>query len=322
MLIPLAERFVALVIYNLTLRRAKMKTSDSFNINKEIEHFLSIWEQRPPAEFEIRHSKELWEERAHQWARELMEEDASRRTENRVQSAVRFIKNNGGLLERDKAIDIGCGPGRFVTEFAKSCQMATGTDISEEMLSYGKEYARSEGVLEKTSWIQCDFKRANIKELGWEKNFDLVFSSITPAIDGIGGIKNIINMSKRLCFNSCFIKSGGDLDQLIYKELTQKDAEPSFSTHLHWFYSLINLLILNGYLPKTEYFTETVPKKISPNEETSNYFASSFSKKLGVSQKEISPKILEILKSIADGRETIEYNHKCTYGFILWDVNR
>lgn len=299
-----------------------MKTSDSFNINKEIEHFLGIWVQRPPAEFEIKHSKELWDERAHQWAMELMEEDASKRTENRVKSAVSFIKSNGGLLESDTAIDIGCGPGRFVTEFAKSCKMATGTDISKEMLFYGKEFARSNGVLEKTSWIECDFKKADIKALGWEKKFDLVFSSITPAIDGIGGIKNLINMSKRLCFNSCFIQSGGDLDELIFKELVGKEIEPNFATHLHWFYSLLNLLILNGYLPKTEYYTEIVPKLISPDEETANYFASSFSKKLGVSSEEISPKILEILKAIANGKEILEYNHKCTYGFILWDVNR
>ena len=84
----------------------------------------------------------------------------------RVQATADFLRKHG-LLDADMdVIDIGCGPGRFVAEFAKTAHYVEGTDLSPKMLEYAAEYAASQGI-HNVSFIPCDFKQLDIDEMGW-----------------------------------------------------------------------------------------------------------------------------------------------------------
>ena len=78
-----------------------------------------------------------------------------------------------------KALDIGCGPGRFAAAFASRVRFVTALDISGEMIAQGKEYAKSLG-LTNLQFHLCDFDTLDLKKEGFKRAFDLVFVSLTP----------------------------------------------------------------------------------------------------------------------------------------------
>ena len=118
-------------------------------------------------------------------------------------TAVR-LRQRGLLGPEQDVADVGCGPGRYVAEFAKTARSVMGTDISPKMTGFGAAYCREQG-LTNVSFQPVDFRRADIAALGWEGKFDLVYSSITPAISGLSGLDNLIRMSRAWCFNASFV---------------------------------------------------------------------------------------------------------------------
>ena len=87
----------------------------------------------------------------------------------------KMVKEKKLLNENSKVLDIGCGTGRHLLEFSKFTSYVTGTDISSKMLDYAKEKLKnvSEAKFIHGNWMENFTK---------EKEFDLVFASMTPAI--------------------------------------------------------------------------------------------------------------------------------------------
>ncbi len=289
---------------------------NKLNINEELERFREIWKLRPSAAQEMHHTKELWDAQADLWAEELRGERFRKMTERRVQASARFLREKGLLGADCEVIDLGCGPGRFVTEFARTARHVTGADLSTQMLLHGREYAEECGVGEKTSWVECDFGKADIKKLGWEKRFDLVFTSITPAIDGLDALEKISRMSRGFCFNSAVVESRDTLEEELYRYLMGNPPDRGFESHQHWFYALCNLLFLTGRFPITEYYRaeeEYTPKATA---ETADRLTEFLMKKYGKSPTWDREKILRFLRS----KEENGTSRRITvYGFILWD---
>ena len=104
--------------------------------------------------------------------------------------------------------------------------------------------------LTNTDYIQADFNTADLDTLGWRKRFDLVFTSITPAVGGSENLNKLMEMSRGYCFNSCFVHAGDDLlDKFLQEELAEQRNR--VGSYWHWFYGLFNLLLLEGYFPKS-----------------------------------------------------------------------
>lgn len=95
------------------------------------------------------------------------------------------------MNENSKVLDIGCGTGRHLLEFSKFTSYVTGTDISSKMLDYAKEKLKnvSEAKFVHGNWMENFTK---------EKEFDLVFASMTPAITTIEHIKRMCLISKNI----------------------------------------------------------------------------------------------------------------------------
>lgn len=87
----------------------------------------------------------------------------------------KIVKEKKLLNENSKVLDIGCGTGRHLLEFSKSTSHITGTDISSRMLDYAKEKLKN---VNETKFIHGNW----MKNFTKEKEFDLVFASMTPAI--------------------------------------------------------------------------------------------------------------------------------------------
>ena len=87
----------------------------------------------------------------------------------------KIVKEKKLLNENSKVLDIGCGTGRHLLEFSKSTSHITGTDISSRMLDYAKEKLKN---VNEAKFIHGNW----MKNFTKEKEFDLVFASMTPAI--------------------------------------------------------------------------------------------------------------------------------------------
>ncbi len=289
------------------------------NIQQEINHLLPLWGEKISG---MPHEKTDWDARADVFAERLKKDQEEKKNRRRVQATVDYLAAKGILHEKADIIDIGCGPGRFVTEFAKTARMVVGSDLSPRMLEYGVAYAKEQGVYEKTKWMPCDFHTVDVQALGWEKRFDLVFTSITPALNTPESIDQMIRISRGWCFNSCFVDFSDPMEEELLLSLTGKRQPNWRSRYWERFYAMTNLLWLKGYFPEVTYYTETVERSDQLTQEYVEKWATEIAKNLKTEAAPLAMPIYDALHRMADEEGCVTQNSSCMYGWTLWDVNR
>lgn len=149
-------------------------------------------------------------------------EDKKRKGDERVISDVSYLEEKGLLQKHFDVADIGCGPGRFVAAFARRVHRAVGLDISEKMIAHGMEYLKEE-QLTNASLHTCDFQSLDLDKEGYRKAFDLVFSSMTPALRGMDNLKKSMEMSRGWCCHVTHLSGRNYLREQILWELFGKN---------------------------------------------------------------------------------------------------
>ena len=286
-----------------------------FNVQDEIQHHIDIWQSRKRSG--MKHGSADWDKRSFGWVKELKEDPVrAARSERRVAETVKYLRGRGMLGPDQSVIDIGCGPGRFVAEFARTAGKATGTDISPKMCAFGKEYADSLG-LANVEFTPCDFSAVDIDEMGWRGAFDLVFSSITPALSSIEALRKSEQMSRGWCFQSNFIKVTDDLADRVLAEVLPEDQQP-MERNLRSFYTLFNILLLEGKMPETMYFKEEEDSR-SPVDDEFIELALKMAPKVPRTQESFDL-IKEGFLKYADADGYVTTHREWHYGWLLWHV--
>lgn len=285
------------------------------NPQKDFEYFLGLWEKRSP---EKRSSAESWDVRADAWAKELEENPKQQQAMmKRVGNVAAWLRGRGLLEPGSTAVDVGCGLGRFVAEFAKTVDHATGVDFSQRMVDHGQNYARSQG-LKNTSFFTRDFGEVDLDAEGWVGVFDLVFTSITPAVRTMSALEKLNRMSRKYCFSNTFVYGWDELDERIGKSLFGMENNPSPVWDGRWFYSLFNVLWLMGYYPETYYDKETRTSTVKVDRAFADYYARPFATKETL--EETTDRVYDYLMTQTDDNGMIEEYSERWYGWMLWDV--
>ncbi|MDR0936073.1 MAG: class I SAM-dependent methyltransferase [Oscillospiraceae bacterium] len=201
----------------------------------DINYFADLWRNRRAPS--VGHSPELWNERAAEWIADLETNGDDAKGIARVRAISGFLRSKGLLNAEQSVIDIGCGPGTFTLDFAKTCKEATGLDYSKTFTDYGAAKAGKLG-LGNAKFVTADFDTLDVSAA--EGAFDLVFASITPAASTWEKMQKVMSLSRGYVCNVACAASSEDL--------------PRYNGT--GFYSLWNLLWLAGYLPETFYYTE------------------------------------------------------------------
>lgn len=278
------------------------------------DYFVPLWED---ANEQSQHVSDRWNERAYDWEKLLSFDSTFRRSHmERVAVASKYLRERGALFKGCRAIDIGCGPGRFVAEFAKTAELAVGTDISENMIRIAQDYARETGQTN-SEFVACDFKAAQPGDYGWEGAFDLVFASITSAVSGLDGLRKMIAMSRAFCVSSSFVQNSDTLRDSISKEVFNKVAWSGRQWQGQGFHALLNLLWLDGYYPETSYHVQSVDEVIAVDDDTLTYYTRMFSREPS-EEDAVRREITDYLNSIDNGG--IAMRTERIYGRVLWDV--
>ena len=214
----------------------------------------------------------------------------------------KIIKEKKLLNENSKVLDIGCGAGRHLLEFSKITSHITGTDISSRMLDYAKEKLKN---VNETKFIHGNW----MKNFTKEKEFDLVFASMTPAISKIEHIKRMCLISKNYCMMERFVYYRDPIREEIEKMLDRK-LNKLHSNHKEYTYGLWNIVWNLGYFPEIyldKYISETEKTVIDYMEQI-------------ICTDEEKNKIVKFLKEKEKNGKIIskEYIIKA---IILWEVN-
>lgn len=281
---------------------------------QELSRFVDMWDKRPPTT--KRHTRELWNERAERWEQGLQTDEVKRRcSEKRVAATAAFLREHGLLTGSDTVIDIGCGPGRFVAEFAKTAKHVTGTDLSEKMVQFGTDFAKAQNI-SNVSFTSCDFKKVDIDALGWRNAFDLVFTYITPAISSISELEKAISMSRGWCFNGNFVRSYDALLDDIVKNVFNRPYYSRFDGKSS--YALFNMLWLKGYFPYVSYYSEISMDKYVPERQ----YAAELAENVGIDRynSDAVERIYRYLSEKAERQGELVYPYEKKYIWLLWDT--
>lgn len=292
---------------------------DWMDLEKDYEYFKKLWEYHRPGG--MKHTAEIWNERAQDWKTELESDTLFRRQlDERVDSVANYLRNRGLLTKDSTVADIGCGPGRFVVEFAKTAGHATGIDISSEMLNMGKRLGEEKGITN-TSFIECDFKNTDVDEVEWTNKYDLVFSSMSPATGNAKSLEKILKMSRGYCFNCSPVYGEDLLESQIAQDVFGEEKNPRPMWDQRWFYSLFNLLWLRGYLPETFYHTQETKEEVEVSQNLVAYYTSFFQRRFP-EMEDLEKTIRDYLMGKADDKGKICQESKRVYGWLLWDVRQ
>ena len=262
--------------------------------------------------------RESWDSRAEDWDSKYRREDERAEHEQRIQDVSAWLRRRGLLGPEQAVADIGCGPGRFAAEFARTAGSVLGVDISPRMVEYGEIWCREQG-LRNTRFAAVDFANADIAALGWEGQFDLVFSSITPAVSSLQGLENLMRMSRAWCFNASFVYNENPLHRDMMQTLFGREPRRNKTSHSHWFYELFSLLWGRGYYPETFYYTQNKSLRQTPDRRTAERLTRYLLEEDEVSEEAIR-RVQAYLEQHADAGGAVPDVSECRYGWLLWNV--
>lgn len=282
-----------------------------WGLETDLAYFAAMQESQPKDRPD--HSAKKWDQRAEAWEKERREKQKG---DARVRSAVAYLEEQGLLQPDFHVADVGCGPGRFAVAFARRVRWVTGFDLSPRMIHYGLEYARREGVSNLT--LQAlDFQTLEVEAAGLRRAFDLVFSSLTPAVHGQAGLEKMMDMSRAYCCNITHLYHRNSICRQLQEEVF--GIPPVSPWGGRWFYSLFNLLLLRGYLPQTSYDRQLEARRFVPSQD---YAAMLLERVLPPAERteKNQARILAWLQEHTDGEGMLTETSEACYGRILWDV--
>lgn len=275
----------------------------------ELKYFSELWSQRSSGP--VDHSPEIWDERAKRWIDNLNTEPGKSARARRIAATAEYLRSRGLLKAEDSVVDIGCGPGLFVLEFAKTAARAVGIDYSGCFVEHGKMLAAASSMAN-AEFQQRDFLTLDVEKEGLVGVYDLVFSSLTPAATGDGCLEKLMHMSRGWCCNVTIVHAGDSLAEQVMRDVYGEELRTRWDGR--GFYTLLNLLWLSGYYPETHYYDDIRDEIVVPNRNWAKKIAAYCGKKL----PEDVDRVEAYLRKLG---ETPRHSTS-RYGSILWDVNR
>ncbi len=278
---------------------------------EDLNYFLSLQENLYPDSPQYTASR--WDRRAELWKEERRHQ---RKDDDRAAVTAAYLLEKGILTPQCSVADIGCGPGRFAAAFARIAHSVVGFDLSEKMVDHGNAYLSHLG-LENARLLCRDFKKMDIRKDGWEKAFDLVFASMTPAVHSLEGLQKAMDMSRGWCMNVSQVRHDNLLREQMLAEVFHRSSPERKEGQT--FYALFNILFLMGYEPETSFSSRKKVTRRQPDEEYAAYMME-HALPLEEHTPENAGQIQRWLETRREEDGLLTEVSEAVYGRILWDV--
>ncbi|WHH58696.1 class I SAM-dependent methyltransferase [Petroclostridium sp. X23] len=206
----------------------------------------------------------FWDGRAEQFNASMQKGDPQQ-----MEKLLCFLKEKKILQKDSSVLDIGCGTGQYTVEFAKVSKQVMGIDISSGMMEYAKKNSDQAG-LTNVEYLKSDWAEADLKKMGWGKRFDMVFSSMCPAVGSMQTLEKMAQASRNYCFIRRFIRREDSIGESLMQHLgIRRDRDPHNDRNA--VYALFNLIWLSGYNPEITYLNTNSEISLSVEEAFEKY---------------------------------------------------
>ncbi len=206
------------------------------------EMFINKWEEERKMDLEA--TRVFWETKSHSYNKGIYKQKEQK---SRV---VDMIVEKGLIDKSSRVLDIGAGPGNHAIPFAKIVKEVTAFDISSEMVKYLLSNTQKEGVTN-ISAFNSSWEDLDIKSKKMEKQYDLVFASMTPAVSNFEGLKKMNEASKGYCYLSGFVYRSDSIWDVICKDILNLDKNTQKQNKIYYSF---NILWNMGIYPEIEYY--------------------------------------------------------------------
>ncbi len=197
--------------------------------------FAELWKNHHPQTLE--ESFAFWERRAGEFNDITHCKDKQERY-----GLIAYLEERGALQAGFSVLDLGCGAGRYALEFGTRARHVTGIDISPKMIAYAEENARQAG-LGNVVFSAVPWQSVDIDALGWRGAFDLVFASMSPAVDSEETLLKMHAASRAFCFMNGFIRRS---DLLLCEVVRRLAPDSDFPPYMGSVIYAFNVLWQHG----------------------------------------------------------------------------
>ncbi|WP_048120114.1 class I SAM-dependent methyltransferase [Methanosarcina vacuolata] len=183
---------------------------------------------------------EFWNKRSGNYANNIEKDNRKKRTDEILE----LLEESGFTPEGSRVLDIGCGPGTLTLPLSKLGAEVTALDISSGMLDRLKDAVKKESL--PVDIIECSWWTADIDELGFRNEFDLVIASMTPGVKDIESFDKMIACSKNLCYYSNFLRREEDR---AYRDIRSSILGEKSENNMNGIVFPFMYLYISGYRP-------------------------------------------------------------------------
>lgn len=183
---------------------------------------------------------EFWNKRSGNYANNIEKDKRKKRTDEILE----FLEESGFNPEGSRVLDIGCGPGTLSLPLSKLGAEVTALDISSGMLDRLKDSVKKESL--PVDIIECSWWTADIDDLGFRNEYDLVIASMTPGVKDIESFDKMMACSKNLCYYSNFLRRDEDR---AYRDIRSSILGENSANNMNGMNYPFMYLYLSGYRP-------------------------------------------------------------------------
>ncbi|MGI5921744.1 MAG: class I SAM-dependent methyltransferase [Syntrophomonadaceae bacterium] len=234
--------------------------------------------------------------------------------DNRTSEVLELLNKKGILQAGVRVLDIGCGPGLFTIPMASQGIFVVAVDPADKMLALLKDKLPAKSSSFVTT-IEALWEDIDIISNGWINSFDLVFASMSPAINSLATLRKMISCSRKWCYLSGFagIKQFELLDSL-WLTLVGKPYREHFNDIIFPF----NIIYSLGYKPEITYKT-SITKQKEETDLLKQQILNNLSQEI-----KLTPEVIEYVHNFLTERSyqgIIEHNITSTVGMMIWKVD-
>lgn len=275
-----------------------------------INEFDQIWRHENEF-FTMENSQEFWDSAASNFNHRVNDNNSTIHN-TKADKLLDFLEQRNILNAETKVLDIGCGPGRYASEFAKRANHITAIDISSKMIQFAKQNTADE-YLDRAYYETADWKVLDLSARGWQKKYDLVFASMTPGISSSNTLLKMCEASKGYCFMSGCIDRKDEVADQLYRAISGKEPMRRGKN----LYYALNILFLSGYYPEIIYHDTEIEQVLTMEQAIKSY--DMMLKMRKQTSPDMTNRLTSYLESIAtNGLITEKWRAKVAW--ILWKV--
>ena len=169
--------------------------------------FAKLWAAHNPGTLE--ETRRYWDLRAGEFNEMVRDPDREERLE-----LVAYLSGKGALPPEGVVLDLGCGAGSYTLEFARRVRHVTGVDISPGMIEFARANVGEAG-LNNSTFLTLPWQELDLDAYGFRGAFDLVFASMSGAVDSEESLLKLHAASRKYCFLSAFVYRKDMLQQSL-----------------------------------------------------------------------------------------------------------